>query len=385
MNLKEKLEPFFSREGISTYPPLFKIDSKRKLRIWEMQSQDGAYRTISGVVDGKEVISEWRETKPKNAGRANATDVFEQAHSEIVSSYQGKLDSGYTFDRSGVAETVAGVIKPMLADKWENRKDKIEYPVWTQPKFDGIRCIASRHGLFTRAGKPIVSCPHITEQLSSLFEERPDLVLDGELYNHDFKDDFNKIVSLVRKTKPKPEDIEECAEKVEYHVYDVPSCNLTWSNRNFVLFDMILCKRPPSIVPTESVYCESENEVDFQHSENIRNGYEGTIVRTDTLYLNKRSKGLLKYKDFTDEEFPIISIEEGEGNWAGYAKRVIIQLPNGKTATATLKGTQEYCKQVLTERDQYVGKEVTVTYFALTPDGVPRFPVAKALHKEPRI
>src|SRR3546814_5619389 len=87
---------------------------------------------------------------------------------------------------------------------------------------DGVRCIATKDGLFSRQGKPITSCPHISTALTPLFEHTPSLVLDGELYNHDLKDNFNEIISLVRKQKLTPEQFAETAKVVQYHVYDLP-------------------------------------------------------------------------------------------------------------------------------------------------------------------
>ncbi len=36
---------------------------------------------------------------------------------------------------------------PMLAHKFEDYKDKITYPVYSQPKLDGIRCIVRADGM----------------------------------------------------------------------------------------------------------------------------------------------------------------------------------------------------------------------------------------------
>ena len=95
----------------------------------------------------------------------------------------------------------------MLAQKYEDRKDGLVYPLYSQPKLDGIRCIVSwddNNGLVakTRNGKVIDAVPHILNSLELFFINDPDAVLDGELYNHDLKDNFNKITSLVRKQKP---------------------------------------------------------------------------------------------------------------------------------------------------------------------------------------
>jgi uncharacterized protein YegP (UPF0339 family) len=54
----------------------------------------------------------------------------------------------------------------------------------------------------TRNGKIIEAIPHITNSLKSFFQANENTILDGELYNHELKDNFNKITSLVRKQKP---------------------------------------------------------------------------------------------------------------------------------------------------------------------------------------
>ena len=93
----------------------------------------------------------------------------------------------------------------------------------------------------SRQGKPIDTVVHILEELKPFFAENPNAVLDGELYNHDYKNDFNKIISLVRKMKPVRSDKDtdktfakkeekfadaliEAKAKIEYWIYDVPRC-----------------------------------------------------------------------------------------------------------------------------------------------------------------
>lgn len=367
---------------MKTFPLLYKLDTKGKIRQWNMETDGARFRTIAGQVDGKLTTSEWTTTSAKNVGRSNATTAEQQADAEVDAKYTKQRDAGY-FDDISEIHTVK-FVKPMLADKWENRKDKLVYPAYVQPKLDGIRCVATADGLYSRTGKEIIAAPHIAEQLAGIFTQYPDLVLDGELYNHELKEDFNKIVSLVRKTKPSDADLAECKQSIEYHIYDcIIDDNLDapfldrYSFLNTLPLDNAL-----QLVPTE--HCFSEQEVDEVYGEHMAQGYEGGIVRTNNLYENKRSKHLLKRKDFEDAEFEIIRIEEGQGNWSGYAKRVIFRNDNGVEVGAGLKGNQAYAKQVLAEADQYVGKQVTVQFFTRTPDGIPRFPIAKVLHKETR-
>ena len=111
--------------------------------------------------------------------------------------------------------------KPMLAHKFDNKRVNWSKPVFIQPKLDGIRCIMTADGCYSRNGKKFMNVQHLyTKAIQDLFEANPLLVIDGELYNHDLRDNFEKIVSLVRKQKPKPEDRKEARKLIQYHVYD---------------------------------------------------------------------------------------------------------------------------------------------------------------------
>jgi DNA ligase-1 len=373
--------------NITKHPTLWKQDTKGKVRIWYMEIDDNQYRTVAGLHDGKRVTSAWTVVEGKNIGRANETTPAEQAVFEVGAHYAKKLRVDYHTDLVSINE--AKIFKPMLAAKWEDVMHKIDYKkqnVYIQPKLDGIRCIATADGLFSRTGKPILGAPHIHKQLSSLFDMDPDIILDGELYNHELKSDFNTIVSLVKKAKPTTEG----AKMVEYHVYDLPSLSDAKFNERTLTLDRLLGgdlgKGSPNIVNVETLRVESQCDVDREYSRFIGRGYEGGIVRIDGKYEQKRSKLLLKRKDFEDAEFTIVRVEEGSGNWAGAAKRVIcINDQTWEEFGAGLAGTYEYAQTVLAEAESYVGKQATIQFFTRTPAGVPRFPIAKVLHKTKRM
>lgn len=361
---------------------LYKRDSKGNLRIWRMEQDGGRYRTISGLADGKQVTTEWTEAQPKNVGKANATTAAEQAAAEIQSAYDLKLRKDYHTSADEV--DVEKFVKPMLAKEYGKEKKKITFPVFVQPKLDGIRCIANSKGLWSRTGKRIDACPHIEQALAGFFAAHPSEVLDGELYNHDLRDNFNEIVSMVRKQKPDAEALKKSAETVQFHVYDHIS-DKPFDVRFTVIADWLrrYADIPPvQIVPTTE--CRDEAEVDQEYGRFIADGYEGGIIRRNGPYEQKRSSLLLKRKDFEDAEFEIVSVHEGQGNWSGVAKVVTCLLEDGRTFKATIQGGQDYAKHVLVHSDSYIGKQATVQFFTRTPDGVPRFPIAKVLHKDER-
>jgi DNA ligase-1 len=124
--------------------------------------------------------------------------------------------------------------------------------------------------------------------------------------------------------------------------------------------------------------CASEADLNHAYEYYLAHDYEGQMVRLNGKYEHKRSKLLLKRKEFQDGEFPVLAIEEGNGNWAGYAKKAVLSLPDGRSFGAGLRGTQAEMKALLGAPRPATA---TVRYFALTPDGIPRFPVVTAFHQ----
>lgn len=361
---------------------IYKTTTTGKTQQWQIEVVGNKLRTISGQVGGKLVTSEWTVVYGKNDGRSNATTDEEQAMKEAESRRTHKLERGYFEDIVDIDNEQ--YFKPMLAKKWEDYKDKVSYPLYSQAKLDGIRCIVKSDGMWSRNGKKIVSAPHIYESIGGLFDIYPDLILDGELYADKFANDFNKIVSLVKKTKPTAEDLAESKAAIEYHIYDLPSSKKNFLHRIWdvgVLFGLHSeLHAHCGIVNTYPV--DNEADVDNQFGMYVSMGYEGQMLRLDKPYENKRSNSLLKHKTFTDDEFVILDITEGEGNRTGTAGYFTFQTKEGKPFTSNVKGSREETAEMLRNKADLIGKTATVKYFALTPDGLPRFPVVININRE---
>ena len=158
---------------------------------------------------------------------------------------------------------------------------------------------------YSRTGKEWKNIDHILERLMPFFVKKDfanaDVILDGELYNHDLKDNFEKIISLVRKTKPTDEDRQEASELTQFHCYDIIDEELPFDQRiNFVHESLMLPGVSIYTVDTYRVFDEDQAKVD--HARNLDSGYEGSIVRTNDTYACKRSHNLRKFKDFSDAE-----------------------------------------------------------------------------------
>ena len=367
------------------HPTLYKIDSMGRVRTWWIESNDEAYRTHSGLADGKIVVSGWQYPTEKNVGKANATSIAEQVLAEVNSKYEHQRYQGKYADSVEEAQKGAKFVECMLAAAYDHKKNKA-FPYWSQPKLDGVRCLVSEAGLQSRNGKPLLSSPHIRDALQPLFDEFPDVVVDGELYNHELKDDFERLISLARKTKPTAEDIEESAKMVEYHVYDIiiPGEDFTYAER-LLFIEQNIMGRFPMVIAVPAILVSSAEEVDTKLGEYLESGYEGQMLRERFApYEHKRSKALLKHKTFEDDEFEIVEVVEGLGNWSGMAKSVTIRLPDGEVQQSGMRGSQEFARKLLQERDTLVGTQVTVRYQNKTADGKLRFPVAVAFWKGKR-
>lgn len=357
-------------------PSLFKRSTTGKISEWTIEVEGNKYRTISGFTDGLKVTSEWTECFGKNEGKSNSTDGNKQSLQQAKSLYKKRIELGAFESIKDIDNEV--YFKPMLAHKIEDHWNIIEEAfrnrggVYTQPKLDGIRCIAKENGLWTRNGKEIKSAPHIFEALKPLFEENPDLIIDGELYCEKLSNDFNKIISLVRKTKPTQEDLDESKKVIEYHIYDIPSNDGDFNKRFFDDHGWMSLPEYCKWVSTKLIF--SKEEIKKSYEEYMEQGYEGQMIRLDGPYQNKRSKYLLKDKEFVDDEFVIEGVIEGKGNMKSKVGKVYFHTNDGVYVEAAVNAPWEELEEMWNRKDELVGKTATVKYFNKTNDGSLRFP-----------
>lgn len=360
-------------------PTLYKLSTdKVRVNQWEIEVVNDTYRTISGFKGMIQTTSEWTTCIAKNTKKSNSTTPAQQALAEAESLWKKRIERGYVEDINKV-QSITTRFEPMLAKKYEDEKDRVmkEKFVYDQPKLDGIRCITKIDGMWTRNFKRIISAPHIFEALKPLFDKDPGLILDGELYCDKLANDFNKIISLVRKTKPTAEDLEESKNIIEYHIYDIPSIPGTFKERFVQYVPLILLPSCCKWVETNLIEKDmSGNDFNIvaHYYKHINNGYEGQMIRLNGPYENKRSKYLLKNKEFITEEFEIKGVLEGKGNLSGKCGKLQFATDKGVEFEAAINATWEQLEEYWERKDELIGKLATVRYFAVTEDGSLRFP-----------
>ena len=348
--------------------PLYKLDSKGRVRVWTITVGDYSgvpYYSVSHGQDGGKL----QETKVlvaegKNLGRSNETTAQEQCLAEAKALYEKQRD------RKGYTEAVPTEVPnlPMLAHKYKDYAHKISWPAITSQKIDGCRMIVSiKNGkakCTSRTGKEFVGLEHITEELLTLGKN---IVLDGELYSdlHSFED----IMSIVRKNKstdPRMRDI-------FFYAFDIINKD-TYHQRVVSLDTLVSGLSHTKIVPWFIV--KSPEEFQKKHESFVADGKEGSMLRNiNSLYQpNKRSYDLLKNKDFNDFEFEIVGWVRGKGRFENIPT-FRLKTKDCKEFEAVPKGTAEDRLVYLNNADNLIGKMATVRFFEYTSDGIPRFPI----------
>lgn len=359
---------------------LYKKSKTGAILQWKIQYIVDAYWTEYGQVGGKLTIGIPTICEGTNIGKSNRRSSFEQAEFVARRMWADKQRiGGYTTNLDDAGNGKAH-FDCTLAHKWtEKAAKKMPEHLMASPKLDGLRCIITANGAFTRNGKQYVTTKYIEESLTEFFKEHPDIVLDGELYCHSLHNDFNKLTSLARKTKEasiKEKDWEEIKDKLKLYIFDI--CDPTDSEMTFMERYEVIEKSfqsHPFVVVVENKLI-LHNEIEEYHSECIKDGYEGVMLRDPFMeYEHTRSKNLLKYKHFIDDEFELLDITAGKGLRATMAGRVHCITKDGTEFEASLKGTHEYFTELLENKTAYIGKLATVRYQNLTPDGKPRFGV----------
>ena len=209
--------------------------------------------------------------------------------------------------------------KPMLAYPVSDKPINYDNKISMQPKLDGVRCVIqydnSQVKAYSRTGKEWKNIDHILFNLKPWFVLNPNVILDGELYNHDLRNDFETIISLVRRQKPDDIDMLESADLVQFHCYDIIDETKTFEERNAFIIQAVPRNHCIHHVKTQAIATESLAKV--VHQQNLDNGYEGSILRTNDTYACKRSHNLRKFKDFHDTEATITGWVEGKGKRIG--------------------------------------------------------------------
>ncbi len=369
---------------MTTYPTLYALSSTGKTLVLWIEQDGDKYRASHGQQGGKIVVDEWTVAQPKNVGKKNETTGEQQATLEVAAKYEKKLKSGgYWKDVKDI--NGERFVEPMLAKKLSEHENKVTFPAMLDRKYNGGRIVTTKNGPFSRKGESWKTIPHIFESLHPLFKKWPNLVIDGEGYNHEYRYKLNELMSVLRKTKDvTQEDLAKSEQIIRYYVYDFYGAEGVTEETGCQERREVakrLFKGNKYIVVVDYEIVNGLDDLYRIYQSYVDDGYEGAMYRTiDAPYVHKRSADLLKVKPEDSSEGIITKIHEGEGNWSGLAAKATLQWKDkgfgvgaDKTFDATFKGTEEQKATIWQEQKKWLGKEVTFLYNGLTGYGIPNF------------
>ena len=291
----------------------------------------------------------------KTSGMVGSEKVIE-SRTNVKTGYEKALIRARTMWKNEKTKVVQ--ILPMLANKWEDREKYIHEPFYVQPKIDGVRLLISKSGCFSRTGKIVKGVEYLAEKLED------GEWLDGECYAPNKS--FEEITSMF---KMNPQNLTFYA----FDYFNTKKPDLPFAERQRIMADK-------TKTTVETMLVNKKSEIPDLHSKFVDEGHEGIMIRESTsIYeIGKRSNYLLKFKEFQTEEYEIVGANCGHGRDAD-AVVWVCKTATGHEFTVKPEGTIKERERYYREKDQYIGKQLTVRFQNLTALGVPRFPVGVAI------
>lgn len=203
-----------------------------------------------------------------------------------------------------------------LSEKFEEKIVDFSGETWyASRKLDGVRClvVADERGkvtCFSRQGKIFETLGRVERAVEDLGLKG--MVIDCEvcLLNGD-SDDFQGIMKLIRKkdfTIPNP--VCKVFDLLSLSEFSSKKSSRTLSERLTEIPKFIPSGHPVLQTLPQKVV-RSREQYDSMMEEAAENGWEGLILRKDAPYKGKRSKDLLKCKNFHDAEYVVKGVEMG--------------------------------------------------------------------------
>lgn len=342
------------------------MDTAGKLRFLTVRAVGPELVQLSGLYDSEKPLEHRTTCKPKNVGRANATTAEEQALKEAKAKIADKLKLEY-FETILEAQTTE-VIQAMLAKDSKDIKDfdtvLIDWtkPVFAQPKLDGMRALGLPLApMMSREGTPITTMGHIQTEIDTCVTQYH---LDGELYSHGRN--FQENMRLIKKDRGAE------TKEIKYRVYDLIVKTMPFAGRYALLTEICQGKTNIELVPTYPI--RNMDDLKRIHKKFLAEGYEGTMIRHgDYGYeCGKDSDSLLKYKDMRDIACLVVDVLPADKN----PDQGVVQCQiKAGVFGCGMKFSHTERREILKNKDQYIGKVAEVRFFEFSEEGIPRFPV----------
>lgn len=385
---------------------LINRDAKDKIRIFHLFSEKcNNYLIIhreTSQLHGK-VTKQPDLLIDKGLAGRSIIDQYKIRYNHLI---KEKLDKGYkkvdkdpqTYSLEELKEIVGdystnqdGLLKPMLAKQEKditNRKI-FDRDWYASVKINGVRALIykGKDSELHAASRGSISYDFVlnhiltNKTLISLFEEYPDIILDGEIFN--FYTPLNEISGICRSQKTAYD-----GDFLQFYWYDIVDVNKSFKNR-LKLMDEIKVKYNFTFNPCKK-WLDDELKIQFVpqllvsgwdkmmdlHNQYVSKGWEGLVIRDpEKLYKpGGRDQRMIKIKVYKEDTFLVIGIEQGLRKYDDMC--FILETKDGKQFKAKPLGTREQ-KIEYTENfeSKYKGHLGDCKYFNISAHGVVEQPV----------
>lgn len=257
------------------------------------------------------------------------------------------------------------------------QRAKVEYPIWGEPKYDGVR-VASMRGkrdvaeLLSRKGKQFDNFRSIQAAVQMILGEY-DYMLDGEVVGATFKE----VMQVAQRKDGTLND-----DRLTYRVWDgMPRVHFLQQIQEQSLLERQQClaeiiKGNPKIERAPGVMINSEEEMLHWFLEMRRLGLEGLILKPLHLpYSFKRDRSWIKVKEMFTSDFQLTAFIEGSGKYAGTLGAIEITTADGVEVDIGSGFKDAERVDIWKHKKKYLGKWIEIKYQEKTDDGSLRFPV----------
>lgn len=359
-----------------------KTDKTLQWSVEVVENDNGSATIIrtSMQIGGKKSINRKDVNKGTNIGKANENTPYQTACVKANRLWLDKFEDNWV-ENIEDAGTIT-FIKPMLASKLKEVVVNYDDGVYVQPKMNGVRGTIYTHlgdpTMWSRERTEYTAVGHIKKYVDEYFGE---FSPDGEIFLPG--ESLQVIASLVKKYQ------EGKSEKLQYWIYDLAIPNKTYEERKAII-DAIFSRMPKEVldifVKVPTFFVRSYAEVKVLHTRFVLEGFEGSMIRIgDSEYgFNDRPNGLLKNKDFIDEEFKIVGFHAEVWHDAlNDCHRNLIMMEcetkDGKPFDVRPKGSFLQREADYNIGETFIGKPYTVRYQELSDEGIPTILVGIAI------
>ena len=267
-------------------------------------------------------------------------------------------------------------------------------------KLDGVRClvVVDENGVatsFSRSGKQFETLRKVEEEIEAL--DVRNVVFDGEMCSVDAEgnEDFQRMMKEIRRK-------DHTVENGLYQTFDMIDLADFQSG---VSEDTLLTRlsRLQDTIPEDAKFLsvlyqervEGDDHLQKWRQDSQNAGWEGLMLRLDTIYKGKRSKDVLKVKVMHDAEYRVKDVAYGPFRYVQDGKEIEEEMLSavmiehkGNQVRVGSGFTIEQRQHLLQHPEDILNKVVTVQYFEESQNQSGeyslRFPVLKIIHGDER-